>query len=350
MRAVLDDRALLVKARLSALYRDPRRGDRARQLLDLAGYYLDFPIDDHTGEPLGEDDVAARHYDRFTQLQRLLFKHWPQLRDAALASAGAASEPAALRRSLRELDDAALKRLATAQLRLARADDPWTERRDFLEELVVGAYARRRGQRAAINAMPLYPSEAVLWDEAQLPSDRYDGARPLALPKLNLQFLTAHDYLLRNFHLFRLEAAYEVREDLADALQRLAPARDPDTGGAAFRGWSRMALPLVSFRVTEVARPKVGELRPASVTGELVIDTRGLRPDMAAEWDELKQHDVIFLMAVEPPADARAAAAAAARAQAAARRGRGGSAAAAVLRQLGLAAVRGAEVIEVRKS
>ena len=28
----------------------------------------------------------------------------------------------------------------------------------------------------------------------------------LALPKLNLQFLTVHDYLLRNFHLFRLES------------------------------------------------------------------------------------------------------------------------------------------------
>jgi hypothetical protein len=111
VHAVLDDRALLVKARLSALYRAPqgdrwvcarqgclggeRRGGvcrsgaerlgrpaspnatsqthkpgqtrsnpRFRQLLDLAAFYLDFPIDDHTSEPLGEDDVAARHYDK----------------------------------------------------------------------------------------------------------------------------------------------------------------------------------------------------------------------------------------------------------------------------------------------
>ena len=28
----------------------------------------------------------------------------------------------------------------------------------------------------------------------------------LALPKLNLQFLTLHDYLLRNLNLFRLES------------------------------------------------------------------------------------------------------------------------------------------------
>ncbi len=43
---------------------------------------------------------------------------------------------------------------------------------------------------------------------------------------MNLQFLSPSDYLLRNFHLFRLEAAYEVREDLQVALQRLAPGRD----------------------------------------------------------------------------------------------------------------------------
>lgn len=49
------------------------------------------------------------------------------------------------------------------------------------------------------------------------------GETCLALPKLNLQFLTAHDYLLRNFSLFRLEATYEIREDLADVLSRVGP-------------------------------------------------------------------------------------------------------------------------------
>lgn len=34
-------------------------------------------------------------------------------------------------------------------------------------------------------------------------SEHYTGEGALALPKLNLQFLTTNDYLLRNFHLFR---------------------------------------------------------------------------------------------------------------------------------------------------
>ena len=50
----------------------------------------------------------------------------------------------------------------------------------------------------------------ILWDESIVPSEYYtDGC--LALPKLNLQFLTLHDYLLRNLNLFRLESTYEIR-------------------------------------------------------------------------------------------------------------------------------------------
>lgn len=45
----------------------------------------------------------------------------------------------------------------------------------------------------------------------------------LALAKLNLQFLTLHDYLLRNFNLFRLESTYEIRQDIEDVVFRMKP-------------------------------------------------------------------------------------------------------------------------------
>ena len=48
----------------------------------------------------------------------------------------------------------------------------------------------------------------------------YNGEGVLALPKLNLQFLTLHDYLLRNFKLFQLESTYEIRGDIEDAVTR----------------------------------------------------------------------------------------------------------------------------------
>jgi hypothetical protein len=40
----------------------------------------------------------------------------------------------------------------------------------------------------------------------------------------------------------------------------------------------------------------VGEKHPASVLAEVTIDTRTMRGDVASGWDELKQHDVLFLM------------------------------------------------------
>ena len=60
----------------------------APQLVDLLRFYLSFPIHDHTGDPLSEDEVTASHYERVQQLQRLFFKHVPKLRELALANCG----------------------------------------------------------------------------------------------------------------------------------------------------------------------------------------------------------------------------------------------------------------------
>lgn len=61
-------------------------------------------------------------------------------------------------------------------------------------------------QLDALNEMPLYPTDDIIWDENIVPTEYFSGEGCLALPKLNLQFLTLHDYLLRNFNLFRLES------------------------------------------------------------------------------------------------------------------------------------------------
>ena len=66
----------------------------------------------------------------------------------------------------------------------------------------------------------------------------YSGEHCLALPKLNLQFLTLHDYLLRSFNLFRLEANYQIREDLEDVVRRVAPRVGTD-GPVEFTGRDR---------------------------------------------------------------------------------------------------------------
>lgn len=81
-----------------------------------------------------------------------------------------------------------------------RSDD------EFLRELLISRHERRTSQLQQLNRAPLYPTEQVIWDEDIVPTAYYGGDGCLALPKLNLQFLTLHDYLLRNFNLFRLES------------------------------------------------------------------------------------------------------------------------------------------------
>eukprot|EP00249_Psilotum_nudum_P035887 c5805_g2_i1 orf=2-796(+) len=161
-------------------------------------------------------------------------------------------------------------------------------------------FEKQLSQREAINALPLYPNEEVMWDESLVPSINYTGEGCLALPKLNLQFLTLHDYLLRNFNLFRLESTYEIREDIHDVLQRMG-AYINDDAGTSFRGWARMAVPIKEFKIIEVKQPNIGEVKPSAVLAEVTFSISRYRGSMRSEWDELKEHDVLFFLSVQPP-------------------------------------------------
>lgn len=82
-------------------------------------------------------------------------------------------------------------------------------------------------------------TETIIWDEHIVPNEYYSGEGCLSLPKLNLQFLTLHDYLLRNCNLFRLESTFEIRQDIEDAVSRMLPWQDEE-GDVVFGGWARM--------------------------------------------------------------------------------------------------------------
>jgi intron-binding protein aquarius len=124
--------------------------------------------------------------------------------------------------------------------------------RSFILDVLIDALSERRNQLETLNRLSLYPSEELLWDQYQVPLENtYSSDFPLALPKLNLQFLTIHDYLLRNFILFRLESAFEIREDLIDSIKRMGP-KAGSKGTTLFGGWARMALPIVHANIDEV--------------------------------------------------------------------------------------------------
>ena len=121
----------------------------------------------------------------------------------------------------------------------------------------------------------------------------------MALPKLNLQFLTLHDYLLRNFKLFQLESTYEIRQDIEDVVSRLKPWRAED-GSVVMQGWARMALTLNAFTIVEVAKPNIGERQPSRVRADVSVHL-AVRDNIKMEWEQLRKHDVCFLLTLRPP-------------------------------------------------
>lgn len=63
-----------------------------------------------------------------------------------------------------------------AYLHLVVPDDPGDPlSSDLLLEVLVSHHERRLSQLEAINALPLYPTEEILWDENIVPSEFYNG-------------------------------------------------------------------------------------------------------------------------------------------------------------------------------
>lgn len=331
LKPVVADVAVVAKCHLSALYTH-EKGRLFAQLVDLLQFYESFEIDDHVGTQLSDDDVLLAHYSRLQAFQLLAFKQIPKLRDFALCNIGAIHKRADLSKKLSILSADELQDLVCDKLKLISDKDSCVKRVDFLIEVVIYFFEKRQSQKDAINALPLYPNEQIMWDESLVPSINYSGEGCLALPKLNLQFLTLHDYLLRNFNLFRLESTYEIREDIQEAVPHLL-AYINNEGETAFRGWSRMAVPIKEFKITEVKQPNIGEVKPSSVTAEVTFSISSYRAHIRSEWNALKEHDVLFLLSIRPSFEPLSAEEAAK---------------SSVPERLGLQYVRGCEVIEIR--
>ncbi|GAB1868279.1 Intron-binding protein aquarius [Camponotus japonicus] len=267
-------------------------------------FYARFEISEETGNPLADHDMTQLHYAKITSLQNAVFVKFPDLRSFALANVASVDVRDALYKHFGSLSQEKLRSIAS-YLNLVPPKEREKEENwyrldiEFLRELLISRHERRPSQLEELNEMPLYPTEDIIWNESIVPTEYFSGEGCLALPKLNLQFLTLHDYLLRNFNLFRLESTYEIRQDIEDAVSRLSPWRAED-GGVYFGGWARMAQPITQFAVVEVAKPNVGENRPSRVRADVTINL-SVRKEIKSEWENLRKHDVCFLITVKPP-------------------------------------------------
>ncbi|KAJ2056507.1 hypothetical protein GGI08_003851, partial [Coemansia sp. S2] len=289
---------------------------RFRDMVAMLRGRVYFQVNDVSGLPMTEAEAKDRHYRRVAELQIMAFRVFPkELEALALSSVASLGDSAVLTEHLEALDDSGLRRLAglvgirTRSLlpltALGIAQEEGVYGREFVLDAFVERYRVRPMVADQVREISPYPSESLLFSEIITETDQFSKQQSsdtisypvLPVPKLNLQFLTLHDYLARCFELYRLECAYDIRENIEDAVRRLQPN---DMGG--FDGWARMAMPMHSFNVVDVQKPRVGERAPSKVRADICIDLANYAESVIMEWDsEVRPRDVLILFGGQNP-------------------------------------------------
>ena len=245
-----------------------------------------------------KNDVDETHVHT---LQKICFKLFPsKLEEFVYAGVEAASKREFLIQELGKLDEDELQTLCYT-LRLIDNERTNDVDRDYLLSLLTYRYASRLSELKSLAQLPIFPSEELLWDVNKIPPEQQTPSSVLALPKLNLQFLTTYDYLLRNFKLYRLESAHGIRSDLADVAKRVQPALRSDK--TVFQGWSRKALEIRDFDIKSIKNPRLGTSIPGAVIATFNYDLKVLSSQLQQEWDDgIREMDAMFLLAFDASA------------------------------------------------
>ncbi|KAG6001567.1 hypothetical protein E4U21_004085 [Claviceps maximensis] len=225
VNTLLQDLNLLPLMRLSPMYND-ENNSLLRDLHALLVHYTNFAIDDQTGTQLTATEVYERHCATLGKLQRVALKNFREkLMVLALSNYGGIEKRVELEGLLGPLTDDELTQLfGLLNLRSTYPESfALPVDRKFLIEVLVSKHERKKSFRESARYMPLVPTERSLFDQGFQRADVYDGSHPLALPKLNLQYLSAGDFLWRAMILYRCEAFYGIRKDVESALKRLHP-------------------------------------------------------------------------------------------------------------------------------
>lgn len=216
-----------------------------RDLHSLFSHYAYFTIDDQTGIQYSKSEAFNKHCAALSRLQRISMTHFPEkLKVLALSNYGAIDKREELESLLEPLTDEELVQLAThANLRTVYPHNLSIQiERKFLMEVFLSTYERRKTFQEVARDMSLVPTDQSLFESSLMRAETYDGSHPLALPKLNLQYLSVGDFLWRSLVLYRSEAFYGIRRDIETVTRRLQ-AENKKPGETSFSGFSKMALP-----------------------------------------------------------------------------------------------------------
>lgn len=245
VNTLLQDLNILPAIRLSPAFND-EDNTLLRDLYFLLKHYTYFSIDDHTGIQYTKKEAYEKHCATLASLQRTALKHFKdKLTILALSNYGSIDKRSELEGHLEPLTDEEIVHLC--DLLEFRTSYPSSSHvvadRKFLNEVLLDGHEKRKTFQETARDLSILPTELTLFEPTLLRNDNYNGSEPLAIPKLNLQYLTVGDFLWRSFILHRCESFYEIRNHVEDVIKRLRPSMNR-SGQTNFGGYSRMALPI----------------------------------------------------------------------------------------------------------
>jgi len=275
------------------------------QLLDRLDKAILFPIG-KGGDFLEFAEVRSKAFERARIFQKMCRRYYAQeLPDIVYAGLGVFFEsPIHIRKARETLSETQLIDLVK-RMRLIHTKETNSElkSRKFLTRVLERYLRVPPDPLKELKEVPLFPTEELLWDFVRLPPNRSEGV--LNLPKLQTRFLTFPDYLKRNFELARLACAYDIRTEICHVVKKLQPSFSNQGGGTVeatcFRGWDKMASELADkLTIKKVTKPCVGGgLVPSKVFGEFSVDLASCGQNLRREWDDLREHDTLFLVEVD---------------------------------------------------
>ncbi|KIW08100.1 uncharacterized protein PV09_01038 [Verruconis gallopava] len=307
VNSLLQDLNLLPAIALSPMYNDENNG-LLRDLYILLRHYATFPVDDQSGAQLSRSEHHDEQYRKLARLQRVAFKNFEsKLKILALSNYGSLSSRLDLEGHFGELESAELQKLC--ELLGYRTEYPTSSKlvtdRSFYLEVLIQEHEKRPTFQESARELTILPTEKTLYEQSFLRNDTYNGSHPLAVPKLNLQYLTMGDFLWRSFILHRCESFYAIRKDVEDVIKRVKPRNV--SGNIRFDGQSRMAIPIPKPAILDVGPANVGDIHPSHVRAELTLDVWRLQYNVRREWESLRPGDVVFLVSVRPHTEALSA-------------------------------------------
>lgn len=249
VNSLVQDLNLLALIRISPMF-NTQHNRLLRDLFALFRHFANFPVDDVTGLEYSKAQSYERHCKDLARLQRTALRHFKEkLMVLALSNYGAIAQRKELEEFLTQLTDVELKEMClllgfrTAYPSAANVQVD----RGLLMEIMLSAHEKRKTFQDTVRDLSTQPTETELYEPSLLRNETYNGSRSLAIPKLNLQYLSVGDFLWRSFILYRCEQFFEIRKYLEDTIKRLHPRGTNSAGGVHFNGFSRMALPITKL-------------------------------------------------------------------------------------------------------